>query len=71
MLRVSRIYFPWILILVPSIAAAEPQGAVCRVNNHLAQLKNVGSGTLVDKTDDGREGLDYEQEQKNLAMHGA
>ena len=35
----------------------EIQTAVCRVTNRLDGTSNVGSGTLIDKTDDGREGL--------------
>jgi hypothetical protein len=38
-------------------AYAEPQAAVCRVNNRLAAFNNVGSGTLIDTSEDGREGL--------------
>jgi hypothetical protein len=45
------------LLLTPQLAFAEPRAAVCRVQNRLATFNNVGSGTLVDKTDDGREGL--------------
>ncbi|MDZ4659857.1 MAG: serine protease, partial [Bythopirellula sp.] len=30
---------------------------MCRIHNQLATCSNVGSGTLVDKSDDGREGL--------------
>ena len=46
-----------ILLMLPQIAVAEPRSAVCRVHNRLATFNNVGSGTLVDKTDDGGEGL--------------
>ena len=45
------------LIFAQQIANAEPQSAVCRVHNRLPQFNNVGSGTLVDKTDGGVEGL--------------
>jgi hypothetical protein len=45
------------ITLMVSAAVAEPQGALCRVNNRLASASNVGSGTLVDKSEDGREGL--------------
>lgn len=45
------------LLLMPQIVFAEPRAAVCRVQNRLATFNNVGSGTLVDKTDDGGEGL--------------
>jgi hypothetical protein len=45
------------LALMASVASAQPQNTVCRVNNRLAAFNNVGSGTLIDKTDDGREGL--------------
>jgi hypothetical protein len=46
-----------VLTLIAGAAYAEPRDALCRVNNHLATFNNVGSGTLVDKSDDGREGL--------------
>lgn len=36
---------------------AEPQAAMCRIENRLAASINVGSGTLIDKAADGREGL--------------
>lgn len=49
--------FLLMLLLMPQLAFAEPRAAVCRVHNRLATFNNVGSGTLVDKTDDGREGL--------------
>jgi S1-C subfamily serine protease len=45
------------MVLMIGNASAEPQSAVCRVNNRLAAFNNVGSGTLIDKSDDGREGL--------------
>jgi S1-C subfamily serine protease len=52
--------FRWIialqLILNAAMAWAEPSVS-CRVFNRLAQFNNVGSGTLVDVTDDGTEGL--------------
>lgn len=38
-------------------AENSPTAAVCRVHNQLGGFANVGSGTLVDKTDDEREGL--------------
>jgi hypothetical protein len=47
----------FLLLIVPQNAFAEPQSAVCRVHNRLPQFNNVGSGTLVDKTDGGGEGL--------------
>jgi len=37
--------------------AANLRHAVCRVHNQLVGFNNVGSGTLIDKTDNGREGL--------------
>ncbi len=46
-----------VMILMLGTATAEPHGAVCRVHNRLATSNTVGSGTLVDRTDDGREGL--------------
>ncbi len=33
------------------------KAVVCRVSNQLGGANNLGSGTLIDKTDDGREGL--------------
>ena len=39
------------------LAEANSPAAVCRVHNQLGGFANVGSGTLVDKTEDGREGL--------------
>jgi hypothetical protein len=45
------------MTLMMSSALAEPQNALCRVNNRLATFNNVGSGTLVDTSEDGREGL--------------
>jgi S1-C subfamily serine protease len=47
-------------VLTVSLAAnlnAEPTAASCRVFNRLAQFNNVGSGTLVDITEDQSEGL--------------
>ncbi|MCH8841261.1 MAG: trypsin-like peptidase domain-containing protein [Planctomycetes bacterium] len=49
-----------VLIALVCSAAAYGQStgsAVCRVHNRLGGFANVGSGTLVDKTEDGREGL--------------
>ena len=49
-----------VLIALVCSAAAYGQStgsAVCRVHNRLGGFANVGSGTLVDKTADGREGL--------------
>ncbi|MCG8451234.1 MAG: serine protease [Pirellulales bacterium] len=40
-----------------SPASSLQRAAVCRVHNRLPHIANVGSGTLVDKTEDGREGL--------------
>jgi hypothetical protein len=45
------------LILTAVKAFAEPNAASCRVLNRLAHFNNVGSGTLVDITDDQSEGL--------------
>lgn len=39
------------------VGAAYLQPAVCRITNTLNSANNIGSGTLIDKTDDGREGL--------------
>lgn len=33
------------------------RASVCRVSNHVHGATNLGSGTLIDKTEDGREGL--------------
>ncbi len=44
----------------PAVArttARELQAVVCRVTNDVSGAKNLGSGTLIDKTEDGREGL--------------
>jgi len=37
--------------------AVDLQPAVCRIHNRLNGSSNIGSGTLVDRTSDGREGL--------------
>lgn len=37
--------------------AADLQPAVCRIHNRLDSSSNIGSGTLIDRTSDGREGL--------------
>ena len=34
-----------------------PKAAICRVSNQLGNTSNLGSGTLIDKTGDGHEGL--------------
>lgn len=49
----------WVVLVcyAPVAEATSPAAAVCRVHNQLGGVVNVGSGTLVDKTDDGREGL--------------
>lgn len=59
----------WLAIVVSllfflSMAAGEPrnnvqttQAAVCRIVNQVGGANNLGSGTLIDKTADGREGL--------------
>lgn len=47
----------WLLVALVGMAGAEPRGAACRVHNRLASSTSVGSGTLVDRTDDGRQGL--------------
>ena len=57
MCQALKICLLLVLLISPGRLAAEPPNAVCRVNNRLASFNNVGSGTLVDKTDDGREGL--------------
>jgi hypothetical protein len=46
-----------LLILNAAEVCAEPTAASCRIHNRLAQFNNVGSGTLVDVTDDKSEGL--------------
>jgi len=40
-----------------AVTAAKLQRAVCRIHNQLTGFNNIGSGTLIDKTDDSREGL--------------
>ena len=45
------------MTLMINSAIGEPHEALCRVNNRLAAFNNVGSGTLIDRSDDGREGL--------------
>jgi hypothetical protein len=52
-----RILIALLLILSATEAWAEPTAASCRIHNRLAQFNNVGSGTLVDVTDDQSEGL--------------
>jgi len=55
----------WLMFVVLALAcsaAASGQSspchqAVCRVHNQLGAVANVGSGTLVDKTEDGSQGL--------------
>ena len=49
----------WLIVLLCSCTAegSNPKEMVCRVSNQLAGGKNLGSGTLIDKTADGREGL--------------
>lgn len=46
----------WIYLLVPSAFSA-PHPSVCRVVNSLGNQKSLGSGTLIDRTKDGKEGL--------------
>lgn len=53
----NRFFMTLLLILIASDACGEPSAASCRVFNRLAQFNNVGSGTLVDITDDQSEGL--------------
>jgi hypothetical protein len=52
-----RILIALLFILSVNEVRAEPSAASCRIHNRLAQFNNVGSGTLVDVTDDGTEGL--------------
>jgi hypothetical protein len=52
-----RVFMMLLLMLSGSNACGEPTDASCRVFNRLAQFNNVGSGTLVDITDDQSEGL--------------
>ncbi len=49
----------WLAVTLnaPFAEAGSPRATVCRVHNRLGGFANVGSGTLVDKTEDGREGL--------------
>jgi len=53
----------WLAFVVIALACSaaaygqSPRWAACRVQNHVGNAANVGSGTLVDKTEDGREGL--------------
>lgn len=46
-----------ILIMGSSSSAGESNQAVCRVENHLTGSTNLGSGTLIDVTDDGQYGF--------------
>ncbi len=39
------------------VSQAALRAVVCRVSNEVGGANNLGSGTLIDKTDDGREGL--------------
>lgn len=52
-----RVFMALLLFLCASDSYAEPTAASCRVFNRLSQFNNVGSGTLVDITDDQSEGL--------------
>jgi hypothetical protein len=52
----------WLVLVLVALACssclgAVPREALCRVENRLARSENLGSGTLVDRTPDGREGL--------------
>ena len=40
-----------------TVSPGSLQSVVCRIVNDVQGAKNLGSGTLIDKTDDGREGL--------------
>jgi len=40
-----------------AVTAGDLEPAVCRITNQLNGVVNVGSGTLIDKTEEGREGL--------------
>ena len=40
-----------------AVTAGELKANVCRITNQMRGVANVGSGTLVDKTEDGDEGL--------------
>ncbi len=42
---------------VQATTPSELQPAVCRIHNRLNGSSNIGSGTLIDRTSDGREGL--------------
>lgn len=53
----NKFFLLLVVLLIQSAALAEPREALCRVHNQLVSFNNVGSGTLVDKADDGREGL--------------
>ncbi len=53
-----------VLLLSPSWVSSAPfaspselQPAVCRIQNRLSGSNNLGSGTLIDRTNDGRQGL--------------
>lgn len=41
----------------PLAQATSPKASVCRVYNHVGGVASVGSGTLIDRTAEGREGL--------------
>ena len=46
-----------VLLFSCTAEGANPKEVVCRVSNQLAGINNLGSGTLIDKTADGHEGL--------------
>ena len=46
-----------LITLILASAALGQQAASCRVFNQLGNFSNIGSGTLISKTADGREGL--------------
>ena len=56
-LRVGLAALFIVLLCSCTAIGANPKEVVCRVSNQLAGAKNLGSGTLIDKTADGREGL--------------
>jgi hypothetical protein len=55
--RCHPIFVLLLIATATSYLHAEPTAASCRVFNRLAQFNNVGSGTLVDITEDETEGL--------------
>ncbi|MEM8944117.1 MAG: serine protease [Planctomycetota bacterium] len=62
--RIAHIVSCWIAGLnLQHVDAAQPTNVqtiksyVCRVSNHVDGTSNIGSGTLIDRTPDGREGL--------------